>query len=234
MKKSFTLIELVIVIVIIGILYSSISSSMKDTTLNQAADQIISHINYTKHLAIRDNKMQYYPINSGKTEMNRSKYWFKQWWQIRISKNDHNEYWYEIFSDSPTNSGSTFNGLGGPVAEYALNPQTDLYMAGNYESSESMYKKLNLTYSYSILKILIDGKDSIYSKNSFKLIFDNYGNCYLREGDDGDKGDINPYDKDERIPLLKTTKITLCKDDNCEKKLSICISPKIGNVYICN
>ena len=87
MKKSFSLIELIIIIIIVGVLYSSITFSLANTNLNQAADQIISHINYTRHLALKDNKMQYYPINNTKTEMNRSKYWFKQWWQIRFTRN---------------------------------------------------------------------------------------------------------------------------------------------------
>jgi hypothetical protein len=91
-----------------------------------------------------------------------------------------------------------------------------------------------LSYTHSIVKILVNGKDSIYSNNSFTLIFDNYGNCYSSEGDKGDGGDINPYDTDKRIPLLKTAKITLCQDDNCEKNISICVSPKLGNAYVCN
>ena len=235
MKKSFSLIELVIVIVVIGILYSSVNFSLNDSSLNQAAHQLVSHINYTRHLALKDNKMQYYPINSGATEMNRSKYWFKQWWQIRISKKRDNKYWYEIFSDSSTQTASTnFDRTGTITTEYAVDPQTNLYIAGNYESPESLYKKLNLSYSYSIVKILINGKASIYIKKSFRLIFDNYGNCYLSEGDKGDGGDINPYDTDKRIPLLKTAKITLCQDDNCEKNISICVSPKIGNAYVCD
>jgi prepilin-type N-terminal cleavage/methylation domain-containing protein len=236
MKKSFSLIELVIVIVVIGILYSSVNFSLNDSSLNQAAHQLVSHINYTRHLALKDNKMQYYPINSSATEMNRSKYWFKQWWQIRISTTDDNEYWYEIFSDSPNNNtaSTNFDKRGDITKEYAIDPQTNLYMAGNYESPESLYKKLNLSYTHSIVKILVNGKDSIYSNNSFTLIFDNYGNCYLSEGDKGDGGDINPYDTDKRIPLLTTAKITLCQDDNCEKNISICVSPKIGNAYVCD
>jgi type II secretory pathway pseudopilin PulG len=235
MKKSFSFIELVIVIVIIGIFYSSVSFSLQDDALNRASDQLLSHINYTRHLALKDNKMQYYPISDSKIELNRSKYWFKQWWQIRISKNTDNEYWYEVFSDSPTDSASTiFNRDGGPVAEYGVDATTQLYLAGNYNSSESMYKKLNLTYTYSIKKILVNGKDSISSKNAFRLIFDSYGNCYMSEGDKGDSGDINPYDIEKRVPLLEPLKLTLCVDENCETNRSICISPKVANVFRCN
>ena len=238
MKKSFTLIELVIVIVVIGVLYSSITFSLKSTSLYQAANQLASHINYTRHLALKDSKMQYYPINSTSTEMNKSKYWFKQWWQIRISRNTNNEYWYEIFSDSAGDSASSvFDRNGGPVSEYALDPQTGLYMAGNNNSSNSLYNKLNLTHTFGIGRVLVFVDDSLATitpTNSFKLIFDNYGNCYIREGEIGDGNDINPYNIEERIPLLQTATITLCQDDDCEKNVSICVSPKIGNTYLCN
>ncbi len=245
MKKAFSLIELIIVIIVIGILYSSVNYSLSDTSLNQAANQLIYNINYTRHLAINDNKMQYYPINNSKTEMNRSKYWFKQWWQIRFStfqdSNNKTHYWYEIFTDVPySSSSSNFDGQANlPITAWqisiAKNPLNYKLMIGhcatgsNYPNCNQIDNKLDLTEKYGIKKI----KFSDFSSNSPRLVFDNNGNVFLREGDDGDAGDINPYDKDERKPLLKTAKITLCKDKNCEKNISICITPKIGTVYLC-
>ena len=240
MKKSFSLIELVIVIIVVGILYSSINFSLANSSLNQAADQIISHINYTRHLAIKDNKMQYYPINASKTEMNRSKYWFKQWWQIRFWVSDNNCV-YEIFTDLPYNTKSNnFDKSGNTPTNdkyrnlsYAKNPVTQQYLTGLSYDDDNNYPrnydpKLNLTKSYSINKIVINGKDVNKSK---RFIFDAYGNCYTYYKD-GDAGDINPYDISHNY-LLKTTKITLCQDEDCEKNISICLSPKIANAYIC-
>ncbi len=243
MKKSFSLIELVIVIIVVGILYSSISFSLSNTTLNQVADQIISHINYTRHLAIKDNKMQYYPINNSKTEMNRSKYWFKQWWQMRFSNDSDDGYWYEIFTDLPTNGSSTnFERTGGkPNTDndyeltYAKN-SNGKYLTGKCDDGSNYVKcgendnKLNLTDKYDIQKIVFSNLNS----SKPHLLFDSYGNIYLTEGEKGDGGDINPYDKDERVVLLKTAKITLCQDEDCEKNISICISAKIGNAYLCD
>jgi len=242
MKKSFSLLELIIVLIVVGILYSSISFSLSNSSLNQAADQIISHINYARHLAIKDNKMQYYPLNSNEIEMNRSKYWFKQWWQIRFSNDSTDGYWYEIFTDLPADGSTTnFEGTGGKPNKdsdyeltYAKNPNGK-YMTGkcddgtNYVKCGENDKKLNLTKEFSIKKIIFNNLDSTKPH----IIFDNYGNVYLTEGDKSDGGDINPYDKDKRVALLKTGEITLCQDDNCEYNISICISPKIGNAYLC-
>jgi len=229
MKKSFSLIELVIVILVIGILYYSINVSTKNTTLNQAIDQLISHINYTRHLGIRDNKMQYYPINSSDIETNRSKYWFKQWWQLRIGQTTSGDYFYEIFSDSPESS-TIYDHVGNPVSEFAIDPYNQKYMSGNYGSEPNRF--LNLS-QYNIKKIKFNGI-TLTTGNSIRFIFDSYGNVYTSEGGSGDSGDINPYDFNQRRPLLETGKLTLCQDDNCEENMSICISSKIGNVYICD
>ena len=55
-KKAFSLIELIFVIVIIGILSSVLVPRFDRPTLIEAAHQIISHIRYTQHLAMVDNK----------------------------------------------------------------------------------------------------------------------------------------------------------------------------------
>ena len=232
MKKSFSFIELIIVIIVIGILYTSVNFSIKDTALEQAAQQIMSHINYTRFIAIKDNKMQYYPINNSATEMNRSKYWFKQWWQIRFSQRDNGEYFYEVFSDLPSSKENTnFDRVGDLVNEFAINPLNYKYLDANYGSNND--EKLNITKYYGI-KVVKINNSILKSNNSFKLIYDYYGNCYLSEGEKGDGGDINPYNIEKRIPLLAEFRIILCKDDNCEINKTICITPKFGNAYICN
>jgi len=228
MKKSFSLIELLIVILISGILYSSVVSSLSDSSLNQVADKLITHINYTRHLAIKNNKMQYYPIDYSIVEGNRSKYWFKQWWQLRIGKNNDGDYFYEIFSDSPYSKSNIFNKVGGPVSEFAIDPYNHLYMAGNYASNPN--KELNLSYYH--IKVL-KYNDEVLNSGSIRIIFDNDGNFYTSEGDKGDNGDINPYDKDKRMMSLKRAKITLCQDENCKKNINICLTPKIGKIYLC-
>jgi prepilin-type N-terminal cleavage/methylation domain-containing protein len=225
MKKSFSLIELIIVIIIVGILYTSVNFTLADTTLNQTADKLMANINYTRHLALKDNKMQYYPISNNNIDMNRSKYWFKSWWQFRLGK-ARNDYFYEIFSDSPYST-NIYDRVGNPISEFAINPNNKLYLAGNYAFNSD--KDLNLSTS-GIKRVLYNDNDFT---SSIRFIFDNYGSCYLSEGDAGDAGDINPYNINKRVPSLKTQKITLCKDSNCEKNISICITAKTCNTYIC-
>jgi competence protein ComGC len=250
-KYSFTMIELVVVLIVISILVIKSDFTLSNTSLNQAADQVISHINLTRQLALKDNKFQYYPIDDNNaTELNRTKYWFKQWWQIRFTyytKDDKTYYFYEIFSDLPYNSTHNFSIVGNLPDNnaswnetYAKNPVNNLYLVGkNQENSgdtnfpEISDKKLNLTQSYDIKKIEINGQSVKYSGAIKRFVFDNYGNVYIDEGEKGDGGDINPYDKEERIPLTSTATISLCKDENCNKKIDICITPKVGFAYLC-
>ena len=247
MKKSFSLIELIIVIIVIGILAASMKFSLANSSLNQAVDQIINHIRYTQQLALRDDKYQAFPLDSSAKEGNRSKYWFKQWWQIRFSNKNNEDCWYEVFTDLPTGGNYNFEGLGYKPNNsnnwsltYAKNPLNGKYLIGkcddssNYPTCLEADKKLNLTVSYGIKVIKYE---NFFVKNNYspRLLFDSYGKPYLRESDsDGDNGDINPYDNDKRMPLTKIAKITLCLDDNCEQNKSICIYPETGYVKSCD
>ncbi|EDM23101.1 prepilin-type N-terminal cleavage/methylation domain-containing protein [Caminibacter mediatlanticus] len=235
MKKSFTLIELIIVLIIIGILAFSLSFKFNNS-LQVAADKLIKDLRYTQSLALKEDKYQPFPENNTSIEQNRSKYWFKQWWQLKfkLSINGGNYYYsYSIFSDSPTNSTSTnFNKIGGPTSEYALNSLTNKYAATS--SSLTYSKEYNLS-KYNI-KLIIKPNGSPYTSYnpSLRFVFDNLGNIFLDEGDAGDAGDINPLDKDKRPLLTKTAKIKLCLDNPCIQNKDRCVQINIspsGEIY---
>ena len=105
MHNSFSLVELIFVIIIVGVLTVSSIPHFSSNSLSLAADQVIYHIKLTQSLALKDDKFQPFPLDDSKKERNRSKYYFKQWWQIRFAKDKKNpkNLWYEIFSDIPNN-----------------------------------------------------------------------------------------------------------------------------------
>jgi len=84
MKRAFTLIELVIVIVVVGILAAAIIPRTRTNPVSEAAIDLLSKIRYTQHLAIVDDK-----YDSTNTT------WFKNRWQIAFSANR-----YSIISDN--------------------------------------------------------------------------------------------------------------------------------------
>ena len=232
-SSSFTLLELVIVIVLIGILAFSIPIFIPTNNLQLATDNLTKNIYFTKSLALKDDKYQPFPNDNSAKEQNRSKYWFKQWWQIRFSTFKDSKgithYWYEIFSDVPSNSKSkNFDGQANlPTSDWnisiAKNPLTQKLMIGHCDASQypkciDTDPKLDLTKKYGIKKV----KFINFYPYSPRLVFDNYGNIFLKEGKDGDAGDINPLDTQNRLMLTKTAKIQLCLDNPCKKTKTRC------------
>lgn len=131
MKKAFTMLELVFVIVIVGILSYFVSSSFQRNPLREAADQVVSHIRYTQHLAMMDDKFD--PNNT---------IWFAANWQMWIQILN-GSYYYEIFSDRNRLGNSdateeaidplTGNRLGNSTAAVAVLPTNrDILLSAKY------------------------------------------------------------------------------------------------------
>jgi len=83
MKKAFTMLELVFVIVVAGILAAVIIPNTKTNPVAEAAIDLVSNIQYAKHLAIVDDK--YDRTNAT---------WMRNRWQIVLNNNK-----YSIVSD---------------------------------------------------------------------------------------------------------------------------------------
>ena len=82
MKKAFTMLELVFVIVVIGILSAIVIPNTRTNPVQEAAIDLVSKIRYTQHLAMTNDK---YAAGA----------WYKNRWQIVFSGNT-----YSIVSDS--------------------------------------------------------------------------------------------------------------------------------------
>ncbi len=87
MKKAFTLLELVFVLVVIGILAAVILPRTSADSAVEAALELQSSIRYTQHLAMQDDKFD-------ATDNT----WFRNRWQIVFNGNT-----YSIVSDNGTN-----------------------------------------------------------------------------------------------------------------------------------
>jgi prepilin-type N-terminal cleavage/methylation domain-containing protein len=167
MKKAFTLLELVFVIVVIGILAALILPRTRTNPVQEAAVQVQSHIRYAQHLAMVDDK---YDSNDAN--------WFKKRWQILFSLNGSSDgkWAYTIFAD--TIGGSTGNPDQGEIAINPSNPNER--MTGGQTSSVSLdinnanfvgMRKMNLGLTYSITNVTFTGGCNLGTR----LTFDHLG-----------------------------------------------------------
>ncbi len=89
-KKAFTMIELVFVIVVLGILAALALPRIERDIRQEAADNILSAIRYTQHLALTDNKTDPFDPN-----------WQNKLWKIQfINIIRQGIYFYTISSDT--------------------------------------------------------------------------------------------------------------------------------------
>ena len=83
MKKAFTLVELIFVVVVIGILAFSLWPKKQPIQALAAARQIVAHIRYTQHLALNDDKFATHTDTGGTDSI--AKDWYKRLWRITFS-----------------------------------------------------------------------------------------------------------------------------------------------------
>lgn len=151
MKKAFTMIELIFIIVVVGILAAVAVPQINRNSLVEAADQVAAHIRYTQQLAMNDNKFD--PDDPD---------WFRRLWRIQFTNQgapgSAAGWRYNVYWDNGRFPGS--NGQPNSLNSMAADPQNPnkLLTSGfarqpaNTDSAK-MNKKLNLGGSYDIVNV---------------------------------------------------------------------------------
>jgi prepilin-type N-terminal cleavage/methylation domain-containing protein len=225
MKKAFTMIELIFVLIIIGILSIVIIPNYNTNSLQDAAVQLVTHLRYTQHLAIVNDK-----YNSTDSK------WYKERWQLVFSSSTYtggSDIWaYTIFSDTAGNHTGDAS-----ESEIAHNPQNPIQlMTGGYGDPQSIdirdngfkgMKKLNIGKSYGIIG---DNTDLKAVKlhggcNYNRIVFDYLGRPL--------KGNLStmskPYQAKSKRLISKDCIITLSSNN---KSIDIVISSETGYIRI--
>ena len=218
MKKAFTLLELIFVIVLIGILAAFILPRIKRNPLNEAAIQVQSHIRYVQHLAMIDDK---YDSNDDK--------WYKGRWQIVFGNTNvyaDSKPAYTIFSDSLSSISNTYSG-DPKESEIAINPQNhNQIMTGGYNNTAALdynsngfkgMKELNLGKKFGVTHIYFTGG----CNSGLRISFDYLGRPFL-----GDQSTMTaPYSAPTNRLIDSMCKVVL---SNGESNVTIEIEKETG------
>lgn len=213
MKKAFTMLELVFVIMIVGILSYFVSSSFQRNPLREAADQVVSHIRYTQHLAMMDDKFD--PNDAT---------WYKERWQIVFNSDDrtYNQWAYTIFSDGNKNANPNLT-----LKEVAINPLDPAkYLTGGYtgiifSDGIGATQEMNLGMKYGITNIVFSA--ACQFAGSQRISFD-----YLGRPLKGVPSGFTATYQTNRL-ISQDCNITLA---NANQNVTITIKPETGYTYI--
>jgi len=113
LKKAFTLLELVFVIVVIGILSAAIIPRAETNPVSEAVVNLVSDIRYAQHLAMVDDK---YNATSGSN-------WYRDRWRIEFNTNK-----YTILSDTNSSAKNPIND-GNEMRDIDLNSKYNISIA---------------------------------------------------------------------------------------------------------
>ncbi|MFW5614226.1 MAG: pilus assembly FimT family protein [Campylobacter hyointestinalis] len=219
MKKAFTLFEIVVVIIVIGIMAAFVAPKFSRDDLRLAADQIAAHIRYTQHLAMIDDK--YDPGNAD---------WYRGRWQIYFINevNGQEQANYAIFSDQKSQKTNKYDGNPNKD-EIAKNPSNSSQHLISEHAGISGIKptpEVGLKEKYNIKSTALNG--GCGKSGSTRIFFDELGRPYSGnlQNSNGKPSIKSPY---QNI-MTEQCNITLTHKNG--SKCTINVEPETGYVTI--
>ena len=216
MKRAFTLVELVLVVVVIGIISAVMVPRIDNVEIDKVAQQVVDHIRYTRHLAMMDNRFDPEDTN-----------WYKERWQIRFqyTGSSPRKYYYTIYSDSDKSGGYS-------QSEIAKNPLNQAQiLTGKKDISTTttgMYtKQMDLYNSFGITSVSLTGCRDGGVSGALRFGFDYLGRPIVKNMDVLTK----PYSSTSELRLATKT-CNLKLTDSAGNKITISIEPESGYTYI--
>ncbi len=201
MKKSFSFLEILLVISLLGFIYTLFIPKNKINKLDEIANRLSLYISYTRLKAMLDNKYE-----------DTDSLWHKKRWTIKFFRcRDSNDgIYFVIYSDK--------NKTGHPSDEDSLkDPLTNkLIYSSNYcQENNKNSKYVLLTKNFDIKNINISCNETT---SLGQLSFGNDGKIYSK---------LSAYeDESDKYEIIDSCSIQLISKQNEEKRIKI--YPKTG------
>jgi type II secretory pathway pseudopilin PulG len=212
-KASFSLLELIVSITLLGLLALLAIPKFQTSNLERASHTLIQHLRYTKSLALKNDNFT-----------PNDKNYYKKVWQIIFGRSAYSEqyYAYTIFRDDIGKSS------GNPdINEIAKNPNDPTKLlsggfTGTIRTSDSRAtKEMNLGKRYGIVDIMFEGGCKYYT--SKRLSFDYLGRPL--------KGNPTSYKRPYQRLMSSSCIIRLCADSECNQNTTVTIEPITGYIH---
>lgn len=160
-RKAFTMLELVFVIVVLGILAALALPRMDRDLRQEAADNILSAIRYTQHLALNDDKTNPFGGN-----------WQRALWQIRFTPSG-STWSYTIGANTDYATGGTDI----DKIEAAIDPINGQYMFNDNPTNPLNDESPNIfiTKKYGIDTITFNNCQGTQNTTANHIAFDHLG-----------------------------------------------------------
>jgi len=206
--KAFTMIELVFVIVVLGILAALALPRMDRDLRQEAADNILSAIRYTQHLALNDDKTDPFDTN-----------WQNELWQIQFSTTTSTGYlFYVIGSDTDHSGGTTAFPAQDETAIDPVNGKYIFHISTNPELQTGESPNILLGRKYGVSGVSPTG-----GCTTKQLAFDQLGRPHKNVGNAGN--DYTTY-------MTSDCNLTFSFTNNAALPFSIIIKKETGYAYI--
>jgi prepilin-type N-terminal cleavage/methylation domain-containing protein len=165
-KPAFTMIELIMVIIVLGILASFAIPRLDRDVSQEAADSILSNIRYTQHLALVDDKHLFNDPT-----------WQRRYWKIMFATCQNGDLFYRIGSDDNSDGNGMFT-----QTEAAIDPINGkpFFMANNdanCDADTSVSNNIFLTKRFGVTAI-----DTTACNNVAHIGFDHLGRPHQSYG----------------------------------------------------
>ncbi|RUM72174.1 MAG: type II secretion system protein [Sulfurovum sp.] len=168
-RHAFTMIELIMVIIVLGILASLALPRLDRDLRQEAADSILSDIRYTQHLALMDDMHEFDDPK-----------WQQKYWRIVFSScSDEKKHYYMIGSD--TNKSNSTNAFFART-EAAIDPVNNKPMFGdlglcNSDGDSTVSDRMFITKKFGIKAVSFNGgcNRSVNGSGGKHLGFDHLG-----------------------------------------------------------
>ena len=219
MKKAFTMLELVVVIVVIGIIAAAALPRINDDHIAEAADQVMSHIRHTQHLAMQDSKFD--PTDTR---------WFKKRWSITFTQaafcGGANGWRYSVYHDDRNATGNLNSA--NEAARDPLDPNR--FMSSGWAGISNadcanVSNKYNLTTKFGITGVQFRGVCGQAGLQT--LSFDEFGRPMRSVSTPGNGGATRGYDRlvynGQNCQIVLTT---------ARRTATITIAPETGFIQV--